>query len=377
MNESYDIVQLCVYQSHLLVSTLYRSIVCEREQTRWRITEVGQIDRNVMGEFGAAYIHEEEYKLPKIIACRPDQQFWITDTNGLVERSLNLKDSLSNRSMWEIPLLNPTRYSENSVHSFGVVIIYRENLVITYDEAALYVLNLTELKIVAIAKGFRKILSVNVCGNEIFVLEGSRSLIRLAPNPEPPNKKGKLFYFIIIFREVDRFFISATIIFNPLHPPPLPLMGMIEQPIEFEAEDDYVLNAEECFELPPIEYLQLDIPIQTVLDSPGTEQTKLLIEKNRRIEVLNKISELDFEESILFHSGKKLHRKGAIGGKKNKKPPKTDPTITDESITNSSKECWLNDLMQNEKIVENLVSQSPELSNQPYPMDASFYNGSL
>lgn len=120
------------------------------------------------------------------------------------------------------------------------------------------------------------------------------------------------------------FFVAAKIIYNPLLPPPVPVMGSsicgtFEAPVEYEPEEHTVINAEECFELPPIEALNLNIPIELAVESSKAEQ-------NRRLEVFKEISEMDFDDDILHHSGisvksstrKKRHKSREGREKKNK-----------------------------------------------------------
>lgn len=47
LNEKYEIVQLSYSQQLLLVSTLYRSIVCCHREDRWKVSQVGQKERKV------------------------------------------------------------------------------------------------------------------------------------------------------------------------------------------------------------------------------------------------------------------------------------------------------------------------------------------
>lgn len=85
-------------------------------------------------------------------------------------------------------------------------------------------------------------------------------------------------------------------------PPPVPLLGAtiagtLDSPAEsFEPREQPVGKAEECFELPPVELLNLNVPIELAVESPRAEQ-------NRRLEIFNQISEMDFDQSILHHSG--------------------------------------------------------------------------
>lgn len=64
-----------------------------------------------------------------------------------------------------------------------------------------------------------------------------------------------------------------------------------------------IINAEEVFELPPIQQIDLDIPIESELDSPTTKKNKIISEQNRRIEVFDRITDMQFEDSILYKSG--------------------------------------------------------------------------
>lgn len=79
----------------------------------------------------------------------------------------------------------------------------------------------------------------------------------------------------------------------------MPILGLtdsFEAPIEYEPQEQPVTNAEECFELPPIEPLSIDIPIELAVESSKAHQ-------NRRLEVFKEIGEMDFDDDILHHSG--------------------------------------------------------------------------
>jgi hypothetical protein len=47
LNEKFEIVQLNYNQQLLLVSTVYRSIVCCHREDRWKVSQVGQKERKV------------------------------------------------------------------------------------------------------------------------------------------------------------------------------------------------------------------------------------------------------------------------------------------------------------------------------------------
>ncbi|TDG44671.1 hypothetical protein AWZ03_008906 [Drosophila navojoa] len=320
LSEAYEIVQLSVHQSYLLVATLYRCIVCRRDaktQT-WQITQVGKKDRKQLIDCGGVFLKQTTTandNLPQIICGRPGLRFWIADAVGTVSKTIIFNEAVLNNPTWEIPLLNPKQRSHTKTTStqagssssgccvafvasknFRELDLYdgHDSLVVTHDDVALYILNLERLKVEAVARGFRKIIDFCVCGKEIFVLEGERSLLRLAPFPEPPNR-------------------TTTVIFNPLLPPPLPMVGVsqyckldVESPVELEP----ALNtAEECFELPPIEKLDLNVPIELAVESP-------LAQQNRRLEIFQRIGEMDFEPSILHTSGTLSHRKRKVSADK-------------------------------------------------------------
>ncbi|XP_011184188.2 WD repeat-containing protein CG11141 [Zeugodacus cucurbitae] len=300
LSEAYEIVQLSVCQSYLLVSTLYRSIVCQFTTAtgQWQVTQVGKKDRKVLSDCGGIFLKQQNSR-PFLICGRPGLRFWIADAEGNVEKTLLFREAVARSPTWEIPILNPksmggerstTSYtnvadSDEINRSFGAIRLYKgdEKLIVTHDESTLYLLNLDRLRVEAVARGFRKILDFCVCDKEIFVLEGSRSLLRLAPKPEKPSK-------------------TAKVIFNPSMPPPVPLLGAaiagsLDSPAEsFEPPEQPVGKAEECFELPPVELLNLNVPIELAVESPRAEQ-------NRRLEIFNQISEMDFDQSILHHSG--------------------------------------------------------------------------
>lgn len=304
LSEAYEIVQLSVHKSYLLVATLYRCIVCRRDaQThKWQITQVGKKDRKQLIDCGGVFLKNSRNtnSTPQIVCGRPGLRFWVADAMGNVSKTIIFNETVLRSPTWEIPLLNPKQRSQTSTSSgattssaadayvasknFREMELYdgRDSLLVTHDDAALYILNLERLKVEAVARGFRKILDFCVCGKEIFVLEGERSLLRLAPLPEKPNK-------------------TAKVIFNPLLPPPLPMLGAnhyskmeVESPVELVEPSLHC--AEECFELPPIEKLDLNVPIELAVESP-------LAQQNRRLEIFKRIGEQDFDQSILHSTG--------------------------------------------------------------------------
>uniref|UniRef100_A0A1I8PQD9 WD repeat-containing protein CG11141 n=1 Tax=Stomoxys calcitrans TaxID=35570 RepID=A0A1I8PQD9_STOCA len=300
LSEAYEIVQLSSHQRYLLVSTLYRSIICTQEAGNWVVKQIGKKDRKQLVDCGGTFFKQSSK--PRLVCGRPNLRFWLADVEGNVEKTVLFREAITKSPTWEIPILNPKFSFLNHMKpmtssqqpeefpavgdskNFRSIYCYagQDSLIVTHDERSLYILNLDRLKVEAVAKGFRKIIDFCVCNKEIFVLEGERSLLRLAPMPEKPNK-------------------IAKIIYNPTLPPPVPLLGSIcgsfEAPAEYEPEEGQtVTSAEECFELPPIEALNLNIPIELAVESSKAEQ-------NRRLEVFREISDMDFDDDILHHSG--------------------------------------------------------------------------
>ncbi|XP_017132897.1 WD repeat-containing protein CG11141 [Drosophila elegans] len=326
LSEAYEIVQLSVQQSHLLVATLYRCIVCQRDahSAQWNITQVGKKDRKQLIDCGAVFLRKQAANRPQLVCGRPGLRFWMADAEGNVSKTVLFKDAVLRSPTWEIPILNPKPRSEppSSNHSasaersrlqdgevghvassnFRQLYLYdgHDSLLVTHDDATLYILNLERLKVEAVARGFRKILDFCVCGKEIFVLEGERTLLRLAALPEPPNK-------------------TVKVIFNPLMPPPVPVLGSshysrLESPVELQPEPA-LQSAEECFEMSPVEQLNLNAPIELAVESP-------LAHQNRRLEIFRRIGQMDFEQSIVHTS-----RKTSVG-----KPPVPVPNESGTGI---------------------------------------------
>ena len=296
LNEAYEIVQLSFRHSLLLVSTIYRAIICEKEQDgQWKVSQVGKKDRKILSNFGISF-YGNKLK-PYIITARPGFRFWLSDKDGNVSQTFLLKDAVvaSTTNAYEISLLNPGRvYNQPALSQFGKCFIFKESWIVTHNDNVVYFLNLEKLKVEATIRRLRKIQCLSICDNEIFILEGARSIVRISTAPEPPNKT------------------CSKIIFNPL-------MGgqyaaaarqVDSLPIEFEAEDEIVVSAEECFELPPVAELTLDTPLRTALSEHDLlQQDKLLLEHSRKVEVYEKISQLDFDDSILFKTGASKRKK--------------------------------------------------------------------
>jgi hypothetical protein len=85
------------------------------------------------------------------------------------------------------PLINPAPSHIRQCrgdHQFGPVLVFRENLLVTYSGDVVYVLNPAAITVIATIADLRAVQDVAVNKDEIFILEGERSLIRVAYTPE-------------------------------------------------------------------------------------------------------------------------------------------------------------------------------------------------
>ncbi|KAJ8922325.1 hypothetical protein NQ315_004268 [Exocentrus adspersus] len=181
LNEAYEVVQLSYSLQRLLVSTTYRSIICQKLD-KWKVCQVGKKDRKVLGNFGGT-IYQNSYKANDtcLYCTRPGLRIWIADING---NDLLLKECP------EVPIINPISKSLRSLKpqkepSFGVLLSFNENLLITYNNDIVYILDPQEMTILWTISHLRGVLDVATHKDEIFILEEERSLIRIGYKPEP------------------------------------------------------------------------------------------------------------------------------------------------------------------------------------------------
>ncbi|KAK7791329.1 hypothetical protein R5R35_011714 [Gryllus longicercus] len=192
LNEKYEIVQLSYCQQLLLVSTTYRSIVCHRDD-RWRVAQVGQKERKSLGKLGATFcLGSGRPQDLTVYASRPGLRLWLADKNGIVQQTLIYKDTMMQEHR-HVPLINPIpAHMKNARgdHTFGPLRVFKDNLLVTYSQDTVYVLNPTDIYVVATVADLRHVQDVSVTKDEIFILEGDRSIIRVAYLPEAVLEPG-------------------------------------------------------------------------------------------------------------------------------------------------------------------------------------------
>lgn len=286
INESYEIVQISFSKPWLLISTIYRAIICEKGlDGLWKVSQIGKKDRKVLSDFGAVF--QGPARQPSIISTRPGFRFWIADVEGNVLQTLLFKDAVS-KPCKEVPILNPVRIPIRLPINFGKIYLYLDDYIVTCSENVLYILNINKFTVEVSIKRLRKILDISIIDSEIFILEGPRTLIRIATSPESwKNRNG-------------------TIAFNP-NPILKDPSRLFEPPIEIEVDEEAVVNAEECFELPSIKKIELETPLEAI---PGRSE----IPQSQKADLFERISALKFDDLILYKSQKKKKPKKNLEG---------------------------------------------------------------
>lgn len=321
LNEKYGIVQMNFRNPWLLVSTLYRAIVCHRIETNeWKILQIGRSDRKILNEFGATFapvvpndgrknnnnptlpgiynvcflqMHysncNHDFYSAAVLCSRPRFRFWMADADGNVSHTFLLKDSVAkNTTIFEVPLLNPQHSKPVNIDDvyFGPCHYFLDKFIITYCESIVFIVNLELLKVIATIRRLRKIQYLTVNGSEIFIVEGGRSVVRIAMTPEPAiNRNG------IKYVQTDD-------------------TNLLANEMKIEIEEESITQGDECFELPPIENITLDVPLTcSITEHNLLRDDKLLLEHSRKMEVFEKLNELDYDDSILFEASTKRKKK--------------------------------------------------------------------
>ncbi|GLV45560.1 uncharacterized protein CBL_02580 [Carabus blaptoides fortunei] len=329
LNEAYEVVQLSYCQQHLLVSTTYRSIVCKKED-KWKVCQVGKKDRKTLGKLGAVFCRNSLKPKDLVIYCtRPGLRIWISDLQGTVHKTLLFKDLL-NKECYEVPLINPiTGYAKKlkplREATFGVLLPFGENLLVTYSSEVIYILDPISLIVIAMISHLRRILSVATCKDEMFILEGERSLLRISFKPEPAlsdttsNAIPTASTFLPLtnsLRDLSNKIQTSSIISA------LPPLFETATSHEFNVQTDSttVISAEEALELPPVRKLPTKISLKITDQthrarnnsstvSTGFECKDIVRESAKKWEVFDKISEEEFDDHILFKHRRKRRNK--------------------------------------------------------------------
>lgn len=301
LDEAYAVVQLNYLQQRLLVSTTYRSIICQK-QDKWRVCQVGKKDRKLLGKFGGTIMQNGLGPTDLVLYCvRPGLRIWQADLAGSVEKTILFKDSLNDASP-EVFILNPLPPNlkrTTKEPSFGVIHQFHENYLVTHNSQTVYILNVKDLKIIGIVNQLRGVLDVSVHKDEIFILESDRSLIRISPFPEytdapfQPTSNISTPILTTSLKELTNKLQSASII------------TAAPTKTAFPMKSPAIATAEEAIES---KKSPLKTPTTPVTPTEGPMDRAYQI--YRKLELYNKISEKDYDEVIGYtHRKKKKTRK--------------------------------------------------------------------
>lgn len=68
--------------------------------------------------------------------------------------------------------------------SFGIVLPFCDDLLVTYSDDVIYVVNPNTIAITSVVTDLRRVTDVTCTKDEIYVLEGERNILRIAHYPE-------------------------------------------------------------------------------------------------------------------------------------------------------------------------------------------------
>ncbi|XP_072942692.1 WD repeat-containing protein CG11141 [Epargyreus clarus] len=410
VNEEHEIVQMSYYQNTLLVSSMYRSIVCERRDSRWLVSQLGKKERRSLCALGAVFQYSYARGGAAAAYCaRPGLRLWRADRNGDVLQTLLFKEAISN-PLTVAELLNPSQKKHSHAdreYNFGPLHVFREHFLVSHNEHILYILDPRSLTAVAVVDDLRRIVSVSVSREEIFVLEGARSLLRLAHAPEPaartadepPSLMSKS-----LTSSLQQAVNTVRDFTHIDHTVPY-IASVLEQPISMFTRNEIIetgtiANAEECFELPPIKHLPRDISdnvLESIINefkdvSSDAEEVRRAKseELQRKLKLYNSIMERKCDEELI-HSSRRSRRReagpgvggGAGGGAARQATPArrtpdvsyTSPCVMDvsvyENMQQENDDVLEQQIEEKEKILakmlnlESLSIKSPDLPPQP------------
>ncbi|KOC59375.1 WD repeat-containing protein [Habropoda laboriosa] len=332
LNERYAVVQLSYQQGLLLVSTILRTILVNRNENG-KVTQVGQKERKTLGKLGAVFGCRQNYVQDLVIyASRPGLRLWQADKTGTVLKTLIFKDAVRS-NYTEVELLNPA--PENSKKNrgeptFGVILPFCDDLLVTYSDDIIYVVNPQTIAITSIVTDLRRITDVACTKDEIFVLEGERNIIRIASYPESnmlSSERKCILDSSLLFAEISKPVTSGileltsklkesaivpAIPFHKINPTNIIQSVGIAPIVTADSDAASVGSAEEAVEV-------LDTSRITEHNDDSTRKTSEQNAKyNDRKQIFQKISQQEFEDVVFTRERKiKKSRNKAINGNGN------------------------------------------------------------
>ena len=151
-----------------------------------------------LGHFAACFKHDLcRPEDATVFATRPGLRLWKADMDGNVKATYMFKDLLSGNTP-VIGLLPDSTHKHSTAlieeKTFGLLKLYAENMLVTWNEGTLFILNPENGTIIGWHSNLGNIIDLSVCQDEIFVLTdepGQRKVIRIAQNRDPLNEPSK------------------------------------------------------------------------------------------------------------------------------------------------------------------------------------------
>uniref|UniRef100_V9IMF8 WD repeat-containing protein n=1 Tax=Apis cerana TaxID=7461 RepID=V9IMF8_APICE len=332
LNEKYTVVQLSYQQGLLLVSTTLRTILVNRNENG-KVTQVGQKERKTLGKLGAVFGCKQNYVQDLIIyASRPGLRLWQADKTGTVLKTLIFKDAVRSGHT-EVELLNPAPESckkNRGEPTFGVILPFCDDLLVTYSDDIIYVVNPQTIAITSIVTDLRRVTDVACTKDEIFILEGERNIIRIAYYPETnmfssevKDTLDSLSSFAEISKPVTNGILELTsklmestivpaIPFHKINPTNIIQSVGIVPMVTVGTDITSVTNAEEAIEIPAISInLNSSLITNSNKITEYNDVSKRKSEQNEkhndRRQIFQKISQQEFED-VVFTPERKIKK---------------------------------------------------------------------
>lgn len=332
LNEKYAVVQLSYHQGLLLVSTTLRTILVNRNENG-KVIQVGQKERKVLGKLGAVFGCRQNYVQDvAIYASRPGLRLWQADKSGTVLKTLIFKDAVRS-SHTEVELLNPAPESSKKNRgepTFGVILPFADDLLVTYSDDIIYVVNPQTIAITSIVTDLRRVTDVACTKDEIFILEGERNIVRIAYYPETnmfsSDMKHSLDPGLLSFAEISNpvtdgimeltsklkeSTIMPAIPFHKINPSNIIQSVGIVPIVTIGTDITTVANAEEAVEVPEItDNLNSSLITDTSRITEYNDISKRKgqnDEHNDRRQIFQKISQQEFED-VVFTPDRKIKK---------------------------------------------------------------------
>lgn len=338
LNEKYSVVQLSYQQGLLLVSTTLRTIVVNRNENG-KVTQVGQKERKTLGKLGAVFGSRQNYvQEPIIYASRPGLRLWQADKVGTVLKTLIFKDAVRSGHT-EVELLNPAPEGSRKNRgepSFGIVLPFCDDLLVTYCDDVVYVVNPNTIAITSIVNDLRRVTSVACTKDEIFILEGERNILRIAYYPENDiftEETRKTLDSLLSFAEYSKpvtngileltsklkeSSIVPAIPFPKINPTNIIQSVGIVPTVTVGTDANVIINAEEAMEVPPIVPIDLNTTLITDINKiPEYNDSNRIrnaedVKSNDRREIFQKIGQQEFEDVVFTPERKQKKSRNKI-----------------------------------------------------------------